>query len=60
MTTTPDPLTGPFPTGRELTDYREMPGYAILPRLHQPERPSAVADALSRLGYSTRDDEKAA
>jgi hypothetical protein len=27
-----DPLTGPFMTGRQLTDYRDMPGYAIPPR----------------------------
>jgi hypothetical protein len=30
MTTTP--LDGPPLTGRELVDYRDMPGYAIRPR----------------------------
>lgn len=60
MTTTPDPLTGLFPAGRELTDYSGQPGYAILPRLHLPERPSAVADALARLGYTRDDDRRAA
>ena len=48
MTTTPDPLTGLFPTGRELTDYRDSDGYAIfLPDV--PEGSCAVAGALARL-----------
>ena len=59
MTTTPDLLVGPFKTANQITDSSKMPGYAIPPRLHLPERPSAVADALGRLGYSTRDDEAA-
>jgi hypothetical protein len=29
--TIPDLLAGPFPTAEQLTDYRDMPGYAILP-----------------------------
>jgi hypothetical protein len=35
MTTT-NPLDGPFPAGRELTDYRDMPGYAIPVSAEQP------------------------
>jgi len=31
MSTTADPLAGPFLTGRELTDYSDTEGYAILP-----------------------------
>jgi hypothetical protein len=27
---TADPLAGPFPTSLMLTDYSDMPGYAIL------------------------------
>lgn len=57
--TTPDPLTGLFPTGRELTDYREMPGYAKRAADVPAGSPGAVARTLDRL-YSTRDDEKAA
>lgn len=48
MTTSPDPLTGLFPTGRELTDYREMPGYAKR-AADAPEGTSATAYALTRL-----------
>ena len=59
MTTTPDPLTGLFPTGRELTDYRDTDGYALTPE-PAPGAPGPVAWTLARLGYSTRDDEKAA
>lgn len=59
MTTTPE-LTGLFPTGRELTDYREMPGYAKRAADVPPGSPGAVARTMARLGYSTRDDEKAA
>jgi hypothetical protein len=28
---TADPLAGPFPFSLMLTDYSDMPGYAILP-----------------------------
>ena len=59
MTTTQDPLTGLFPTGRELTDYRSDPGYAIRAADVPPGSPGTVARTMARLGY-TRDDEKAA
>lgn len=59
MTTTPDPLTGLFPTGRELTDYREMPGYAKRAADVPADSPGAVAWTMARLGY-TCDDEKVA
>ena len=59
MTTTRDPLTGLFPTGRELTDYREMPGYAKRAADVPAGSPGAVARTMARLGYPC-DNEKAA
>lgn len=55
---TSDPLTGPFPTGQQLTDFRNLPGYAIEVALSDSCCSTAVAWTLNRL-YSTR-DEKAA
>lgn len=58
MITARDPLSGPFKTSHQITDYRDQPGYPIrLPDV--PPGSDAVAGALSRLGRFTR-DEKAA
>lgn len=51
-----DPLTGPFMTSSRLTDYREMPGYAIRAG-GVPEGVDFVADALARIGRSSFDSE---
>lgn len=44
---TPSDLTGPFPSSRDLTDYRDEPGYPIPPSDSPPV--GAVSSALSRL-----------
>jgi hypothetical protein len=41
--TTKDPLTGPFPTGRELTDYSDTEGYA---KTADPAGPPSLARQL--------------
>lgn len=56
---TTDPLSLPPMTSTRLTDYRDTDGYA-LPPVVAPGAPGSVAWTLARLGYSTRDDEKAA
>jgi len=40
MTTT-DPMAGPFMTARDLTDYSDEPGYAILPDERSGEQEGA-------------------
>lgn len=48
---TPTDLSGPFPSSRDLTDYRDEPGYPIPPR-DVASGYDFTARVLARLGLT--------
>lgn len=51
--TSPDPLSGPFPTSADLTGYSDEPGYGIPPR-DVASGYDFTARVLARLGLTER------
>jgi hypothetical protein len=50
MTSTPDPLDGPFMTAQQLTDSSDEPGYPIAPQPVLQARLAEVREALVAAG----------